>query len=221
MKLKREKFTFDKPQKVVVHGWKNITGSSHALVLSDNRFFYPVDAEYPGTGMWAVLILSSSDRGNSWNFNSRVASGPIPGVERLCEPSIIQTPSGKYLCMMRALSEADHLYQCESTDEGKTWSIPHKTPIRGHPPFFISLKDGRLLVLYGYRHPPYGIRACLSEDEGKSWIIENEIVIRDDGAGADIGYPRGMELDDGSIAAVYYFQKWDRIRHIALSIFNF
>ncbi|MEW6202405.1 MAG: sialidase family protein [bacterium] len=220
MKWKRNKFIIGKPLVIEPQGWKNMAGSSRALILPDGRIFYPVDAEYPGTGMWAVLILCSADKGATWEVHSRVAAGPVPGVERLCEPSIVRTASGKMLCLMRALSEEDHLYQCRSADGGKSWTAPQKTPIKGHPPFLLRLRDGRLLALYGYRHSPYGIRACVSEDNGKSWDIAGEIVIRSDGAGADIGYPRGLELADGRIAAVYYFQKKDGIRYIALSVFN-
>jgi len=42
----------------------------------------------------------------------------------------------------------------------------------GNPPHLIRLRDGRLAVTYGYRSPPYGIRARLSADEGQTWSRE-------------------------------------------------
>jgi hypothetical protein len=67
---------------------------------------------------------------------------------------------------------------------------------------------------YGYRRPPYGVRACLSKDNGKTWDLENEIVLRMDGGTRegearkvidwDLGYPVSLELADGRIFTVYY-----------------
>ena len=67
---------------------------------------------------------------------------------------------------------------------------------------------------YGYRRPPYSVRACLSHDNGKTWNIENEIVLRMDGGtpqgqprkvgDTDLGYPTSIQRDDGSIFTVYY-----------------
>ena len=60
-----------------------------------------------------------------------------------------------------------YVFQAESTDNGRSWSEPVKTPIWGHPPFGLRLKSGNLLLLYGHRRPPFCIRAILSRDGGK------------------------------------------------------
>ena len=44
----------------------------------------------------------------------------------------------------------------------------------------IALQDGRYLMIYGYRRPPYGTRGCISED-GVTWDAKNEFVIREGG----------------------------------------
>jgi sialidase-1 len=41
----------------------------------------------------------------------------------------------------------------------------------------ITLQDGRYLMVYGYRRPPYGVRGIISED-GLKWDVKNEFVIR-------------------------------------------
>ena len=50
------------------------------------------------------------------------------------------------------------------------------------------MRDGRIACVYGYRLPPFGLRARLSEDGGRTW--GREIVLRDDGGSWDLGYPR-------------------------------
>ena len=72
---------------------------------------------------------------------------------------------------------------------------------------------------------PYGIRACFSHDGGRTWDIKNEVVLRADalsngtgrgkGSPGDLGYPRSVELSDGSIFTVYYITLDDGVTHIA------
>jgi hypothetical protein len=48
----------------------------------------------------------------------------------------------------------------------------------------IPLEDGRYLMVYGYRRPPYGVRGVVSED-GLTWDVKNELVIREGGVPGD------------------------------------
>ncbi|MEW5945975.1 MAG: sialidase family protein, partial [bacterium] len=214
---KRKRFHFEKPERygAPCGGYVNVANSLGAAALPDGTILLPVDAESEGTGVWNVLLLHSADGGRTWAIRSRVAGGPVPGTERLCEPSVVAARSGRMVCMMRAVSEEDRLYQCDSTDGGITWSCPRETEVKGHPPYLMELRDGRLLLLYGYRHRPYGVRGRLSDDEGVTWDACGEIVIRNDGGGRDLGYPRGVQLEDGSILVVYYFTVGDGARHVA------
>ena len=125
------------------------------------------------------------------------------------EPSLLYLPSGKLICMIRVhlLTEQEYgyyLYQTDSYDQGKTWSTPRRTPIWGHPPDMVHLASGDILCVYGYRRPPFGIRACLSHDEGETWDIQNELILRADGIDRDVGYPTSVQLSDGTIFTVWY-----------------
>src|SRR4029079_755296 len=77
-----------------------------------------------------------------------------------------------------------------------------------------------LCLTYGRRAPPFSIRARLSRDRGHHW--DGEIVLRGDGGGRDLGYPRSVQRPDGRIVTVYYF--WDREsgpeRYIAATIWD-
>ncbi len=101
-----------------------------------------------------------------------------------------------------------------STDRGRTWEAVRKTPVWGYPQHLLPLRDGRLLMTYGYRRAPLGVRACISSDQGQTWDVDNEIVLRMDGGtppgqprivdDGDLGYPTSIQLADGTILTVYY-----------------
>jgi hypothetical protein len=66
----------------------------------------------------------------------------------------------------------------------------------------IKLKDGRLALTYGFRSPPYEIRARLSSDNGQTW--GEEIALRTNAGCEDLGYPRTVQRADGKIVTLYY-----------------
>ena len=87
-------------------------------------------------------------------------------------------------------------------DGGQTWSKPHTIGVWGLPSHLLQLKDGRLLMSYGYRRSPWGNQARVSEDKGRTW--SSPITISDDGPSNDLGYPSTVELSDGSLLTVWY-----------------
>lgn len=94
-----------------------------------------------------------------------------------------------------------------SDDAGATWralSRPVDDAGRGgNPPTLTTLPDGRLVLTYGYRAEPFGIRARVSADNGATW--GPPVVLRDDGGGPDLGYPRTVRRADGRLVTAYYF----------------
>ncbi|MBN2448799.1 MAG: exo-alpha-sialidase [Lentisphaeria bacterium] len=146
----------------------------------------------------------------------RVMGDPDEKLRFTEETLVHETPEGVLWMLTRVEGGDDHLRQAVSRDGGRTWTAS-RTGIQGHPPSgLVRLDDGRLVLTYGYRHPPYGIRAVLSHDQGLTWDTASPIILRNDGAGYDLGYPRSMALPDGTILTVYYFAtEDDRISHIA------
>jgi hypothetical protein len=113
----------------------------------------------------------------------------------------------------------------ESYDNGRSWrslgmvAETDHGERNGNPPALVRLPDGRLIVAYGYRARPYGIRMKLSEDGGKSW--GGELVVRKDGATWDMGYPRMVLNGEGKLVIIYYFTTDDRYeQHIEASIID-
>ena len=206
-----------------VASWCGLHGG---LVLRDDTVLFPVygsrSPDAKGSTAW---VLRTSDRGETWDLIDIAAPR---GDLAFNEAALLQTPEGTVLAALRGGGrEYDgFLYLCRSSDGGATWSEPEKTEMWGYPADLRLLKNGDILCTYGYRRPPYGVRACLSHDGGRSWDTEHEVILRTDGAGdgnalgkgsaGDLGYPMSAELADGSLLTVYYFTKdpeW--VTHIA------
>lgn len=150
----------------------------------------------------ACIVLHSSDKGHFWH--KPIEAATLEG-HFFAEPSVAETAGGKLLMLLREATTG-HIHQCDSYDGGETWLPPRALPLWGYPSHCIRLHDSRMLVIYGRRRSPCGIRAALSDDEGESW--SDEIVIRDDLAstyeGHNLGYPSVIEYAPGKLFSVYY-----------------
>ena len=179
----------------------------------------------PATRAW---VLRSTDGGDSWQLVTQA----YDGVHAFNETELIQLPDGRVLAMIRAfgggvgpLFDRGFLWQTVSEDRGRTWSKPVRTDIWGYPPHLLLTKEGDVLCTYGYRRLPFGIRVCFSRDGGKTWDTENEAILRYDalphgpgpgrGAAGDLGYPRTVQLRDGTFLTAYYITLGDGVTHIA------
>lgn len=150
----------------------------------------------------AIFIVRSRDRGRSWGRPTEVAR--IPGLI-FSEPSALVTASSKLLVFSRE-ETSGFIYQSVSGDDGLTWSQPRRLALWGYPTQGIELADGRIVIVYGYRRAPFGIRAAVSNDGGETW--GKEIVVRQDMAdtfaGHNLGYPSVIEFEPGHLFVVYY-----------------
>ena len=65
------------------------------------------------------------------------------------------------------------------------------------------------------------MRYRVSEDKGRTW--SSEIILRDDGANWDCGYPRVIEVSPGKCLTAYYINVAGDpigVRHIAQTVFT-
>jgi len=76
--------------------------------------------------------------------------------------------------------------------------------VSGACPRLLKLADGRILLTFGRRAAPYGIRAMLSGDGGQSWG-QTAYVIRE-AANWNQGYTSSLALDGGRILTATYMQ---------------
>lgn len=182
-------------------------------VEADGEILMPVYASRTIDARSAAFCYVSRDQGESWQFRSVVACDESNTVH-MHEPAFHRCPSGKLVCFIRTANLEDHLVTAESTDGGHTWSAWKQREVIGHPYNPLALPDGGVLLVYGYRHPPYGIRARILDAECTDFSGP-EIILREDGLGTDLGYPWATLLADGRVLVTYYLYGEDGIRHIA------
>ena len=151
-----------------------------------------------------VFALRSADGGLSWSPAIPVADLPGRCFE---EPAPLLLPSGRILLLLRE-NVGRSLWRSWSDDGGRSWAEPVPTGIDGYPAHLCGLQDGRILCTYGFRRPPFAIRAVLSETGGQSWLAAEPIEIRSGLPGRDLGYPCTAVTAAG-LLTVYYARAED------------
>lgn len=155
-------------------------------------------------------LIISKDKGLTWTYTGEVAKDAKISFN---EASAYETPGGDIIGFLRTENFNDHAVIARSKDGGKnfTWE---SMGFQGHPLTAMRLPDDRVLLVYGYRHKPYGIRARVLNAECTDWKTAKEFVLRDDGGSADIGYPWSVSLSGNKVLVVYYFNTNNGIRSI-------
>lgn len=181
----------------------------------DGRLYWAVAGRDGGDGPTQVHLMISSDRGETWTY-----SCPIAKDDKITfnETSMIETKKGDLVAFIRTEGSDGNLVYARSTDRGKSFGPWQNGGFFGHPFQATHLKDGRILLVYGYRQPPFGIRAKILDAECTNIETAPEFVLRDDGGSTDIGYPWAAQLPDGRILVAYYFNLNNGTRHIAGSL---
>lgn len=163
-------------------------------------------------GILRPLVYRSTDDGTAFHFLSYITPDEDSRVGAAWQlyPRGLMLPSGRLLCTLRRDRDWSGAMWTEvyaSDDGGRTWQFLSRATDFGAPAEPLLMSDGRIVLVYGTRNPPAGMRAVVSEDEGRTW--SSEIVVRDDAGSWDIGYPRAWEVGPGRIGAVYYYNDKD------------
>ncbi len=239
------------PTRVTHPFWGNVDKNGYPPVqfpdgtlMAAMAYADPTFKEVETVGPGGIAAFGSDDSGLTWEYVAEVASEPT-GLGRPVYQTLLLLPSGRLQCYMhnQGAQRWQPIQMNYSDDGGYSWSEPK--PIvawgqspwaarrkpdmirRGGPhyrsPWPIQLRDGRIVVLFGHRKPPYGLGLIVSEDDGATWSAQ--AIIRDDGSGSDLSYPVATQLDDGRIFTAYYFMEDDGnnfggTRHIAGSFFR-
>jgi hypothetical protein len=171
------------------------------IELADGRLLYA------GKRLWddeAVGIAVSEDDGAAWRWQSALPARAGDDPKHYHELHAVETREGRIIIQIRNHNPANdrETLQSESTDGGKTWSVPRAIGVWGLPSHLLRLRDGRLLMSYSHRRPPFGCQARLSADGARTW--SEPMLISGDGIGGDLGYPSTVELDDGALVTAWY-----------------
>lgn len=155
----------------------------------------------PGFYKYRTMLLESGDRGASWSFVSTIAYDLDIGQEGFCEPALVRLPQGEFVCIMRTGYTHDPMYIAQSLDEGRTWSLPVSTGVRGVDPRLLLLSNGLVACAYGvkeYDGHRRERRIMFSGDGGRTWSHDTLVY-----AGYGGSYPDAIELQPGRILYVY------------------
>lgn len=181
----------------------------------DGRLYWVVATKTKDQEPLSNHLIISEDKGETWEYGSEVASDSEVVFN---ETSIHETPSGDLVAFLRTANFDDEAVIARSKDGGKSFEKWQKMGFKGHPFHALTLPDNRVLLTYGYRHKPYGIRARVLNPECTDFDTAKEIIIREDGGTTDVGYPWSVMLEDNKVLITYYFNNDDGTRHIAGSL---
>jgi sialidase-1 len=180
----------------------------------DGRILWVVAAG-DSTDRTSTHLLISADKGLSWKYSCPVASDAKAGFN---ETSVYETPDGDIVAFLRTDDLEDQACIARSTDGGRSFGMWQSMGFQGHPLNVLRLPDNRVLLTYGYRHEPFGIRARILNAECTDFAAAPEIILREDGGNSDIGYTWPVMLDRNRVLVTYYFNKNDGTRYIAGTI---
>ncbi|MFA5192620.1 MAG: sialidase family protein [Verrucomicrobiia bacterium] len=184
--------------------YSSIVNSPHGPIqLSDGRLLYAGKELW--TGEKRMGVCESLDDGQTWRWLASIPAREGDDVQKgYHELHAVETTDGRIIVQIRNHNKANagETLQTESTDGGKTWSVPYPIGVWGLPSHLLRLRSGKLLMTYGHRRPPFGNQARVSDDGGKTW--SEPVIVSGDGAGGDLGYPSTVELADGTLLSVWY-----------------
>lgn len=185
-----------------------------AMYEGKNKNIYWIVAVSDGPNKTSDHLLISEDKGLTWAYSSIVATDEQVSFN---EASIYETPEGDLVGFLRTSGMDDQACIARSSDGGKTFKW-ESMGFQGHPLNALRLPDRRVLLTYGYRHKPFGIRARILNAECTNFGTAPEIILRDDGGNSDIGYTWPVQLDKNRVLVTYYFNLANGTRHIAGTI---
>lgn len=157
------------------------------LKLKNGTLLAPASTEQ--NKKWIPFVDVSYDDGYTWTFDKYMERPKYKGAYvGLIQPTLWESDQGVH-CLMRSNKGA--VYRSDSTDNGITWSKPHRTRIPNNNSGIDCVKDdsGRLWLIYnpvdvnwGVRHP---LSLAWSKDNGKHFT---EVLIPEPGNG-EFSYP--------------------------------
>ena len=205
------------------------------ICISPSRWMYAMETFKP-EGSTAELdqkaiAVFSSDQGRSWD-EMRIVADDESGHLFWWDQMSTQLPDGRIYTMLwthiHGTNDDLPVHWVVSEDEGRNWSQPKPTNIRGQVCSPIALPDGRVAAVYNYRKDPPGVRIAITGDLS-AFDLDNEIVLfsagqeaahkrdknenfLDEHLGIAFGKPSGILLNDSSIL-IYFWCTSQGITH--------
>lgn len=228
VELPAEKYTWNK--------------AGRLLQFSESRWMYSFETwkptGYSGPPDQKAAAIFSSDQGRTWGEMTTIADDPT-GKLLWWDQANTRLADGRAYVMLwthrYGTNEDLAVHWVASDDEGRSWSAPRPTNLRGQVCCPIALADGRVAALYNDRHDPQGIRIALSEDFS-TFDLENQVTLFDAKQEASLGEathenflaehqligfgkPQGILLANGDLMTCFWctvagatHTRWARLR---------
>lgn len=199
------------------------------LVLPNGEWAcqFELNKHYYDTAVWrhSSLMMFSRDEGKSWPEHAIVSNDPEnrvfywdqrPGV--LADGSILDV----FWTYDNQAAVYLNIHARRSADNGRTWSEIWDTHVPGQPAPPVSLRDGRIAMVYVDRTGSPAIKLRVSDDGGRTWPPSSETILYQaalstqterkgsmqdawaEMAKFSVGLPATAMLADGDLLVVYY-----------------
>jgi len=175
-----------------------------------------------------IRAYRSTDNGLTWQLLSALPEYPGLRHADWFELHTAQTAKGLVITQFRNHGDPSGrtaTWQIESADGGLTWGKCRPVCL-GYPTHLLRLADGRIVMSYGWRHEPCGVRCRIGTELPDDYygaaaerirelvrgLVEplredywsEELVLCDDGETVDLGYPSTAQLPDGTLLTLWY-----------------
>ena len=210
--------TWEEFSRIELEGYPMHAAFRGNVIEWDDELLFSVYAASEQVGHAATsLLVRSPDMGATWEEIATIAHDP-DGPIGFNETFLYRTPSDRLIAFLRTSDADGHLYVATSDDRGRSWSAYRDTGVYGFPHDALRLPDDRVLLSYGCRREPYGVRARVLDPECSDIAGAEEVIIRGDGSSGAVGYPASVLMDDGTVFMVYYHRTADELSWIGGSI---
>lgn len=175
----------------------------------ENEILMPIYALKEKNKYQSYIISSKNYK--KWKIKSFLAETENIKKDKFefVEPSLISY-NNNIASFIRTHKNNEEAYTsvAYSTNKGRTFSNPIRTNILGYPINTLILESEKVLITYGYRKKPYGVRGIILNSIEEVFDIEKinnskEIIIENKMKSPDCGYPWCIE-DNGKIICLYY-----------------
>ncbi|HEY6738168.1 MAG TPA: sialidase family protein [Actinopolymorphaceae bacterium] len=197
---------WDGPYALPDFGLPGVAARTDIVPLSSHSALWLLTGAKADGSEGRVFVAHTADGGRTFRRRGWVGDEPDGWT---IMPSSVRLSDGAVVSAVRCAGAGRSRHWIDlyrSDDAGRSWSLI-ATPVPdtgngGNPPAIARLADGRLLLVYGSRREPYGLRCVTSSDDGETWSVPE--LLTTDTAVRDMGYPRVVTFDDGSVLACFY-----------------
>lgn len=212
--------TFSHPSIIRIPNVPSFAVRGTIAALPGGTLLMPVYAFVHEKGM-RIALLASNDDGTTWHEHGTVTPTHDirTGKKGYVEPSLFLARSGRLWVLLRT-HEKGRVYTsvAHSDDGGETFSRVRKTSLTGHPTQALSLPDGRVFLVYGFRgdcdDAEYGVRYRIVRDDFRDVARAREHVLDATSKTPDCGYPSSVLLHDRRVLTVYYRTEGRGVRSV-------